>query len=617
MENDSKIIVHIDPFEAEFDSFKSNLIEFIRIHVSFKFDIQSLNFRIKYFFSRNKGGSIVIYCTDRNNLFEIINLLEKSELYSKRLGIEENTIKVNQLERFDIPEKITFLKKLFSKLEGLLPESFIIEPPTTILAGELNDEGFIRITLIFFKTDYVDQFISKIPNGWNYETLGLKRMVISLDLLDIKEFTLEKSDSLKNGKVNPIFIYPRNTFTEDDSLDINPSEKKLRYINPSISYFGKLFEDEDFETVKLPKKVDVDIGSSFMKKPIKIKEFKTKKQVKSDTMVTKDAGLTAITQSRKAYAGHFIARLQTVFTAFNSSIKLETGRFTYTAEGFDFSVPPQFSELVKNFLEKNKEPYKHKGSGKFSIIYSDKYSPPSPDKDESKVLIKLCGNERDSVLRILANNNYSHKKGGRAKKKPGVFGVSKTSNIAEHLMMILFISNKQLDTLNQIFKIVVNYYSDHEKKDLVNVRKDDKEFKIIVSYQQDFFKTEKDDNQNNQANDVINKNEEVLHQEGTSSTENAHEEIIVLAELAHEEEEDIDSQIEKLQQMKELKRREFLVSNYDSMTDIIWGCLTEKNIKIFVEETTEEEGLQSLSQVSVKKLKYLVSLKVLEKLRNK
>lgn len=612
MEN-SISTTRLDTLEVEFDTFKSNLVEFVKINVSFKFEIPSINFRIRYFFSRSNGGSVVIYCTDRNNLFEIINILEKSEFYFKRLGVEDNTIKINQLEKFDMSEKVDLLKKFFLKLEELLPEAFTINPPATILAGELKDEGFIKITLTFLKTDHVDLFLTKIPNEWNYETIGLKKMVISLELLEIEEFVSKKLSSIKNGKNNPIFNYQRNMFNEEASLNIDPCKKKLEYVNPSISYFGKLFED--FEKVRWPKHVDVDIGPPSVKNSIEIKELNnTKKQIKSDTMVTKDAGLTVIVQNRKAFAKHFIAGLQTTFTNFDSRIKLETGRFTHTAEGFEFSVPVEFSELVKSYLERSKNSYNYKGKGIFIILYSEKYSPQSSDKDESKNLIKLCEKERSGVLRVLANGNFFHKKGGRAKRKPGVFGVSKTSNIAENLAMVLFISNKQLDTLNQILRIVENYYLDHEKKDLVVITKNEKEFKIIVSYQPDFFKEEKGTDQNDQDNNNLGEGE--FNQNGVGTIENTHEEIIILAELAHEEEQGIDAQIEKLQQMKEFKKREFLISNYDSLTDLIWGCLAEENVKIYVEETTEEEGLQSLSQISIKKMKDLVSLKVLERLKS-
>lgn len=624
--------------EVDFKDFKNNFFEFVRVNLGINLLVPNFYFKVKDFFSQSKGGSLIISCGDKNKLFSLISLLEKTSIYEKRLEMENCNLKVSQLEVFETPEKVNLLKKFFCKLESLLPNSFKIENPATVIAGEISDDGFVTISLSFFETYMVDKFVSVVPSGWNYEISGLKKISISLELVEIKEF-ISGNHAIFNERNDDnrlSFAIKRNTFF--DCEDYKPGDEKgLRFIGTDLSFLDSLHESEDIirkpiaiiktEKIAIPIKIDVDIGKQKILNKVKITETKKEQKqeqtkievMKNGASTKKSVELIELVNKRKSFANGVISGLQTKYAQLDSRIKIETGRFTHTAEGFLVSVPTVFNQQVTGYFNENKISYRDNKDGNFWIIYPDKYaSSKTLNKDDGKALIRLAEKERDAAIRILANNNFFHKKGGRAKKNPGVFSVSKTDNIIKHSMMILLISNRKLDTLNQIFKLVEGHYLNIENREMVSVVKDEKEFRVTITFAKGYFKvigTLESASQildGNRGGVKPNDQQDPVQSDISAENSNVHE-ASTLVEIAVESEHELDQQIRELEDQKNKNRHSFLVSISGIMAQSFLRVIEERGIKLFL-NTQTEEGLQMFSQVSEKDIREILGESI-EKLK--
>ena len=578
--------------KIESSKFKDTLLDFIEKNTNLKPKEKNYHGDFKVTdYSFNPKKLVLIGCEDKYHFDKIIKVLEKDDYYFKRTSIIDGQLhlQIEESENSNIVKKISFVKNFFEKLERLCSKDeylFKVKTLITVIINRMEKIDPIKIVLKFAKSDFIDNFINRIPPNWDNDIVDLTTVEIFLTKEDMEKFVSSNNSPppIKEDK----FISISRFEMSNNKVSSNKEEafKQLGYLNPDLSFLDETTKEE------IPKPQKFVSIKTATKEPIQ-KHFYSKK-----IPIMKKTEMTEMSDKRKNFANHFILGLQTRFTGFASKIKMETGRFTSTAKGFEISVPKEKEIMIKDDLEEKGTNFTRSENGNFIIMYSDDYL---PKDNKPRSLIILCDKERKNVLRTLANENFNQKKGGRGKKM-GVFTMNQSASMASTMVLILRILNKNAGTLSQVLKIVRDYYAKHEKKSLVEIKPDTDNSEIQIKFKPDFFVAE------NKMELKEIPQSPVEHIEQTQETE-----LEILTSMATEEDTLILAEIDKLQTKRVENKKEFLTSVSGLLVESFWKILGEKNIKLFVQK--DEDGLLTLSQLSSIEIKKAVSLEVLEKLK--
>lgn len=568
--------------KIESSKFKDVLFNFIEKKTSLKPKSKSYHgdFKVNdYLFNPQK--SVLIGCEDKYHFDQIIKVLEKDDYYFKRTSIIDGQmhLQVEEKENLDIVKKISFVKNFFEKLEKLCSNDehrFKVETLITVIMNRMEKADPIKIVLKFAKSDFIDDFINRIPPSWDKEIINLITVEIFLTKEDMDKFV---SSNTSPPPILEKFIQP----------------KQLGYLNPS-SFLEEMLEDKHVEPQKLVKtKVVV---KEIKNKPIQ-KDFHSKKN-----KIMQKTEMAEMSYHRKKFVQFFILGIENKLSIPSGKIQIETGRFTSTAESFKISVPKEFQDKVKDYLEEKKVEYSRSNDKDFVIIYSKDYQ---SKVDNSRGLINLCDKERKNVIRALESKNQNQNISGRGKKM-GVFTMNRTATIASTMILVIRIVNKNLTTLKTVFKIVEDYYSNHGKKSLVDVISISTTdvCEVQVKYLPGFYEIEK-------PIEIKTELKEITEVQVESTDQVEETELDLLISMAAEEETLIQTKIEKLEAEKLENKKDFAISVSGLLVKSFWKTLEDKGIKLV--SYKEEEGLFTLSQISPDEIKNSVSQEVLEKLK--
>ena len=566
--------------KTESRKFKDNLLNFIENMTGLKSKCKSHHGDFKVTdYSFNPEKLVLIGCEDQYLFNRIIKVLEKNEYYFKRTSIIDGQLhlQIEETENLNIVKKITFVKDFFYKLEKLCSDDehrFEVETLIMVIINKMAKADPIKIVLKFAKSDFIDNFINRIPSNWDKEIANLTTVEIFLTKEDMDKFVSSNtSPPLRLEKFIQI--------------------KRLGYLNPS-----SLLEEM---TVGLPVEPQRFVKTEAVVKEIISKPIQKKFHIPKITVMKKNE-MKEMSSKRKKFADHFILGLQTRFANFAPKITIETGRFTSTAKGFEFSVPKDFQRIIKEHLDEKGTNFARNENGNFIIMYSDDFQ---PKDDNPRGLINLCDKERKNVIRALESKNHNQNISGRGKKS-GVFTMNRTATIASTMILVIRILNKNVGTLKPVAKIVEDYYSNHDKKSLVEVISNTDVCEVHVKYLPGFFEIENPVEMKTELKEIPE-----LQIESTDQTEET--ELEILTSMANEEDNRLLAEIENIQTRRIENKKEFLTSVSGLLVESFWEALNKKNIKLFTQK--DEGGLLTLSQLPPDEIKNSVSLEVLEKLK--
>ena len=555
-------------------TFKNKLIEFIKERTKLNpgVDFSSGDFCVEFYPIYSEGESYTIKCLRIEPFFRIVKSLENDEYYLERIDIVgPNEILVKERKNYTGGEKIKIVKGFFEKFKKIYQKNnilFKIKTPATVIADKMKFFSEIWIVLKFSSPIDAENFIKSKPKNWNYDFPDMGTIKLFLEANQILE-SKEVKDFISLVEINNL---NNKNLKKDGNLG--------KYLNP--------------------------IDLSFLNEDLKIEKINS--NLKNTKMK-----ITELTEKRKEFVKNLSKDLSNKLPV-EANIKIETKKFTSTADAFELSFSEEFKDLIQDQLKK-KGLYYTNNDGYVVVIYPEELFKQNGSENlqsknkELKTLIRFCSKEREGVLKVLGSKNFFYKKGGRGKRRPGSFSVSRSDGIASSMTLSLDILNKKnYGTLNQIFKVVYDYYNNHNKRRLVKVEKNEKDFIVNVFYNPDFFKTINSEKKLKDTEVISDKN---ITNKSESEIETEENELSLIIDMATEEDKKIEEQIKNLEDKKKSNHKEFLVSASTLFVKTFWETLESKGIKLF---QVEHNGKLQLSELSADEIKESVSLNILEKL---
>ena len=160
---------------------KENVINFIKGKTGFNILV---DFSIDYG-EYNGGKWIRVDCKSINKLHKIAKALENDPYYERRISTRNTSIHISILEKPEIFEYLSLIKKFFTKLESSLGNYFIIETPAIIVATQSQ----IKIVLKFKNHKMVLFFIKKIKERcWSFSKYDDDILYLFMPRNQIEEF---------------------------------------------------------------------------------------------------------------------------------------------------------------------------------------------------------------------------------------------------------------------------------------------------------------------------------------------------------------------------------------------------------------------------------------------